>query len=190
MCAILWEGKGPGFGELGGCASTVFWEEALSEPLWREVLELKYIEHILNLLQSEKDKIFSEHFFLFVQTLDCWSETSLLLNLQCKYMSIRGDIIFPAHQKINLSGLILACVLKCFTLENQVWLYPLPSPFFLFPSLLYMMAASYKSNVLICTALGFILHLIMWQWLTWITKWGGLCRRYPSAVYITTKCCW
>lgn len=54
----MWEGKGPGFGELGGCAGTVFWEEALSEPLYREISELKVIGDILNLFQCEKDKIF------------------------------------------------------------------------------------------------------------------------------------
>lgn len=60
-------------------------EEVLSEPLYREVLELKFIKHISNLPQSEKDRIFSKNFFVFVQTSDYWSETSLLLNLQCIY---------------------------------------------------------------------------------------------------------
>lgn len=133
MCTILWEGKGPGFGELGGCAGTVFWEEALAVPLCGEVLELKFIEHIFNLLLSEKDKIFKKNFFLFVQISDYWSETSLLLNLQCIYEHQRLYYI-PSLPENKSFWLRISLCTEVFYSWN--WVALSFSPFFSVPSLL------------------------------------------------------
>lgn len=81
-----------------------------------------------------KTRFFSKNFFLFVLTSDYWSETNLLLNLQCIYEPQRLCYI-SAYQKTNLSVLVLARVLKCFTHENGVALSSSPSLFFCpFPS--------------------------------------------------------
>lgn len=163
-------------------------EEALSESLCREVLELKFFEHILDLPQSYKDKIFSKNFFLFVQTSAYLSETSLLLNLQCVYEH-QKLIIFPVNQKINISGLILAHVLKCPTHENWEVLSCSPSLFLCpFPSVndacsLQIQWADLHSFGLYSASNDVpVAHVN--------DKVGRLCRRYPSAECVSTQCCW
>lgn len=89
--------------------------------------ELKFIEHVLNLLQSEKDKIFSKNFFLSVQTSGCLSETSLLLSLRCIYEHQRVCYIpsLPENESLWLNISLCTKVFYSWKLSGFV-LFPLP----------------------------------------------------------------
>lgn len=127
MCAILQEGKGPGFGELGGCAGTVFWEEALSEPLCREVFWVEVHWTCPKSASVWERQDFQQELFFSVQTSGCLSETSLLLSLRCIYEHQRVCYIpsLPENESLWLNISLCTKVFYSWKLSGFV-LFPLP----------------------------------------------------------------